>query len=105
MSGGSFDYQQFHISNIADSIENELRLQGTEKDKRELYCSEEYYEKFPEEKLYYTYPVEIQEKFKEAVLALRKAAVYAQRVDWFLSGDDGEESFIKRLAEDLAELS
>lgn len=105
MSGGSFEYQQFHISNIADSIETELKLQGTEKDQRELYSSKEYYEKFPEEKFYYTYPVEVQEKFKEAVLALRKAAVYAQRVDWLLAGDDGEETFLKRLAEDLAELS
>jgi hypothetical protein len=31
--------------------------------------------------------------------------VYAQRVDWLVSGDDGEESFITRLAEDLKELN
>jgi hypothetical protein len=29
------------------------------------------------------------------------AKIYAQRVDWFLSGDDGEETFHERLKEDL----
>jgi len=32
---------------------------------------------------------------------LKKAVIYAQRIDWFLSGDDGEESFHTRLKEDL----
>jgi hypothetical protein len=32
------------------------------------------------------------------------AQVYAHRVDWLLSGDDGEESFLRRLAEDLKNL-
>jgi hypothetical protein len=27
-----------------------------------------------------------------------------QRIDWLLSGDDGEESFIERLKEDLEKL-
>jgi hypothetical protein len=27
-----------------------------------------------------------------------------QRMDWLLSGDDGEESFLKRLDEDLKKL-
>jgi hypothetical protein len=35
---------------------------------------------------------------------LRVAAVYAQRIDWLLSGDDGEESFLKRLKEELGQL-
>ena len=32
------------------------------------------------------------------------AAIYAQRIDWLLSGDDGEESFKRRLKEELDEL-
>ena len=32
---------------------------------------------------------------------LRKAEVYAQRMDWYLAGDDGEESFLERLKQDL----
>jgi len=101
MSGGHFDYNQYRINDIVDSIENELSRQGKEKPMNELYGDKEYFEKYPEEKFYYTYPEIIQEKMKEAVKQLKIAAVYAQRVDWFLSGDDGEESFIKRLQEEL----
>jgi hypothetical protein len=38
------------------------------------------------------------------LIVLRKAAVYAQRVDWLLSGDDGEETFLERLKKDLDKL-
>ncbi len=40
-----------------------------------------------------------------AVFAFRKAAVYAQRVDWLLSGDDSEETFMQRLFDDLKDIS
>ena len=35
---------------------------------------------------------------------LRKAAIYAQRIDWLLSGDDDEKSLKERLEEELKEL-
>jgi hypothetical protein len=41
---------------------------------------------------------------KEAVKALKIAQEYAQRVDWLLSGDDGEESFLSRLDENLKKI-
>jgi hypothetical protein len=44
------------------------------------------------------------EKFKEGLEILRKAEIYAQRIDWLISGDDGEESFLERLKEDLGKL-
>ena len=101
MSGGHFDYKQYQINEIADSIERELNRQGKEKPKDELYGDAEYFKKYPEEQYYYTYSEIVQEKMKEAVRQLKIAAIYAQRVDWFLSGDDGDESFIERLEEDL----
>ena len=101
MSGGHFDYNQYRINDIADRIERILNRQGKEKPKDELYGDKEYYEKYPDEIYHYTYPKIVQEKLREAVKQLKIAAVYAQRVDWFLSGDDGEESFIERLEEDL----
>jgi len=101
MSGGHFDYKQYRINEIIDDIEFQLNRQGKEIPNDELYGNNEYYEKYPEEKFYITYPEEIQEKMKDAIKALKIAFVYAQRVDWFLSGDDGEENFIKRLLEDL----
>ena len=104
MSGGYFDYDQYRINDIANSIERKLNRQGKEKPKDELYGDEEYFERYPDEKYYDTYPKIVQEKMREAVKQLKIAAGYAQRVDWFLSGDDGEESFIERLAEDLKAL-
>ena len=104
MSGGAFDYNQYRIREIWEYIQEELDRQGKEKPKDEIYGDEEYFERYPDEKCYDTYPKIVQEKMREAVKQLKIAAVYAQRVDWFLSGDDGEESFIERLAEDLKAL-
>jgi hypothetical protein len=39
-----------------------------------------------------------------AYVALRVAEVYARRVEWMKSGDDGYDSFIERTDEDLEEL-
>ena len=50
------------------------------------------------------YSKETIKEFKKGLNILRKAYVYAQRIDWLLSGDDGEESFHKRLKEDLDNL-
>lgn len=101
MSGGYFNYNQYLINDIVDSIECELNKQGKEKPKSELYNDKEYFEKYPDEKYYHTYSETVQEKMREAIKQLRIATVYVQRIDWFLSGDDGEDCFIKRLAEDL----
>ena len=101
MSGGYFDYQQYRITDIADSIQSELDKQGTPKPKDELWDTEDYYEKHPEELNHFTYPIAIQGRMKEGIAILKIASVYAQRIDWFLSGDDGEESFLKRLDEEL----
>ena len=47
---------------------------------------------------------EVLEEFKKGLEILKKAAIYAQRIDWLLSGDDGEDSFKRRLKEELDEL-
>jgi hypothetical protein len=39
------------------------------------------------------------------VRKLKEAYIYAQRIDWLVSGDDGEGSFKVRLAKDLRELA
>ena len=49
----------------------------------------------------YGYRFETLRQMKRAVKCLRKAAVYAQRIDWLLSGDDSEETFMARLIPDL----
>lgn len=52
----------------------------------------------------YGYTEETLAEFRKAVEILKQAEVYAQRIDWLLSGDDGEESFHERLKEDLEKL-
>ena len=64
-----------------------------------------YYEEHPEEMYYYTYPEIVQEKIKEGIKQLKIASVYARRIDFLLSSDDGDESFIFRLSEDLNKIS
>lgn len=40
---------------------------------------------------------------KEAYRQIRIAEIYAERVDWMMSGDDSEECFRERIKEDLTE--
>jgi len=89
MSGGHFDYQQYRIDDIANEIERIIMdNKNTEVDEwgsrvGRFYTNE-------------TICLLI-----DAHAALKRAATYAQRVDWLLSGDDSEESFARRLKEDL----
>ena len=75
MSGGHFDYHQYRIREIAESVEDIIQN--------------------------YEYPPEVLEKIKEGSDTLKKAEIYAQRIDWLISGDDGPETILKRLKEDL----
>jgi MoxR-like ATPase len=108
MSGGRFDYDQYKIGYIADAIEDEIEKSGRPKTrqeiKKETWHNDEWYRKYPEDLNHYKYPDEVIEKFKEGVQLLRKAQIYAHRIDYLLSSDDGEESFLKRLKEELDKL-
>lgn len=105
MSGGHFDYKQYQIDQIVDSIERIIENNGRKKTDEELkderWHGPDWYEQYPEDLYHYKYPDEVIEKFKEGVDILRTAAIYAQRIDWLLSGDDGNESFLRRLKEEL----
>ena len=106
MSGGFFDYQERRIEDIADSIEEVIRDNKKEKSKEDLfpwnydsdgkvydYC-----------KYYYGYSDETVKLLKKALQKLREAAIYAKRVDYLLSGDDGEDTFKSRLEKELEDL-
>jgi hypothetical protein len=109
MSGGRFNYDQYKIGYIADDIEKEIEMSGKPLTKEELkaesWLGDDWYVRHPEDLCHYKYPDEVIAKFKDAVNILRIAEVYAHRVDWLLSGDDGEESFLERLDEDLRKLN
>jgi hypothetical protein len=107
MSGGAFNYDQYKIRQIADQIDHEIELSGRPKTKEEIkddFKNSEWYEKYPEDLNHYKYPDHVIEQFKNAVNALRVAEIYAHRIDWLISGDDGEDTFIERLKEDLKKL-
>jgi hypothetical protein len=100
MSGGHFDYAQYRINDMVCAIEgiianNNLEIAEEDKPKDEWGYDEQ---------RYYEYPPHIIEEFKNAIKHLKMAQIYAQRVDWLVSGDDNEESFISRLDEDLENL-
>lgn len=103
MSGGKFAYEQYKIRQIWEEIQQELDKQGQEKEVNNVW-EKEYYEKYPEQRFEEVYREDVQQIFKDGIEALKKAEVYAQRIDWFLSGDDGEDSLVSRLKFDLDEL-
>ena len=109
MSGGAFNYDQYKIGYMVDQIEEILVKNGVEKTpedlKKEGWRDPDWYKKYPEDLFHYKYPDEVIEKMKEGIEVLKRAQIYAQRIDWLLSGDDGEESFLRRLEEDLNELN
>lgn len=85
MSGGRFEYKQYHIKDIAETIKEDIyRLEN----------DSEYFDWISDRKTLIV-------NMKQTYITLLSAYIYVQRLDWLLSGDDGEESFKIRLEEDL----
>jgi predicted Zn-dependent protease len=76
MSGGYFDYVQDRMLRAADRLAS-------------LIETDDQYSK------------ETLAEFGKALTMLRASAIYLQRIDWLISGDDSEETFHKRLKEEL----
>lgn len=89
MSGGYFDYQQFHIGGISRAIEE---LIESNHDQTLNSWGEKVGRNYSDETI---------AKFKQAVTVLKKAEAMAQRIDWLVSGDDSEESFHRRWNEEV----
>jgi hypothetical protein len=87
MSGGRFNYNQHRIYDIAETIQSIIDGNKSRDDEFDYGLTDD-----------------VLPTLRDAVKALRIAHVYAHRVDWFLSGDDGEEQFVKRLHEELEAL-
>ena len=77
MSGGEFDYIQFRFSNVAHEIRKWIEKYGG--------C----------------YSEATVQKLEETAAQLELAGKMLHRVDWFISGDDGEESFHERWKTEL----
>jgi hypothetical protein len=92
MSGGHFQYKQWEIGNIADEVEQLI----IDNDSEEL-------NEYGDVKGSY-YSQETIDEFKKALVILRQAYIYVQRIDWLESGDDGEDIFHSRLKHDMDKL-
>ena len=105
MSGGYWGYFEYRFTDVVGDIKSIIEKNCKEKTKEELsYYNPEYYEKWPEEKYHYKYSDEVIEEFKKGVEIIVQAQIYTQRLDYLLSRDDGEETFLEQLKEDLDNL-
>jgi len=83
LSGGHFGYIQHQMDECAEQLE------------RELADPESYAGRMEPN---------THESLRLCARTLREAAIRLHRADWLLSGDDGEESYHKRLVDDLVAL-
>lgn len=84
MSGGYFDYHNYVIRDFAEKIEDVV--ESNDDETLDEYGTTKGRNLSPE----------VIEKFQEAIYTLRQASKMLHRVDWLLSGDDSEESFLRR---------
>lgn len=83
MSGGHFNYDQYRLGDICAELE--LLIVNNDSEEGRGYSKDTI------------------EAFEEALFFLRTAFIYVQRIDWLVSDDDSEESFHRRLNQELAE--
>ena len=85
MSGGHFDYLQYRIDEAAEKLGELIeRIENPIPDEWNYELSKETID-----------------KFKECYTMLSVGGKMLHRIDWLVSGDDGEQCFHKRLKEDL----
>jgi len=114
MSGGAFNYVQYQFGEVAEDIRRVIKdNNSTEKDEfgfgevaediRRVIKDNNSTEKDEfGDTVGRHLPADIIAKFEETAATAEKAARMVTRVDWLLSGDDGEDSFRRRwIEEDL----
>jgi hypothetical protein len=104
MSGGRFNYIQYQFTDVIEELQSIIDNNGKElskEEKREISLDPEYFEKYSSEAFYPEWSNETLMQLRIGIVHLKFAQIYLQRIDWLLSSDDSEESFHKRLQEDL----
>ena len=92
MSGGTFNYAQYRIEwEIAERLWQEI-ISNKKSDESELESGALEEHRWSDETIV---------EFYKAMEALRRAYVYAHRIDWLIACDDGEDTFHRRLQDDL----
>jgi len=96
MSGGTFNYKQYAITEIIDKLEEVLDEQGKPNPDYGRYDWETELLRCDSEN--------VQMVIKEAIHTLKRANIFVKCIDWYLAGDNGEDSFFKSLVQELEEL-
>lgn len=81
MSGGHFDYGCFRISQFADELGREIRMNNTPKEDQLGYCPN-----FDDDTI---------RLLKECHRIIEIAGNLAKEVEWLYSGDTSEDTFIE----------
>lgn len=95
MSGGYFDHKQFGITEIIEGMDEVLERLDIEPGQTENPYDDESLQPYVDDIARFKTEVE------KAKYHLKMAHTMVQRIDWFLSGDDGWDSFQIRLEEEL----
>lgn len=107
MSGGSMDYVAWKIRDAARHIQDELANAELRKKHKRYYDVCEVDRKEHPELAYLQSPEALTDavikRLRDALVCVRKAAIYAERVEWLTSGDDGYENFCMRTDKQLAD--
>ena len=97
MSGGFFDYSQQRFENeFVEPFIEKLKRFKEYRNMKSFTDEDDFYRWFAND-----ISEDTMEEFRNAARIMKQAVVYAQRIDWFLSGDDGEDSFHERLKKEL----
>ena len=89
MSGGHFEYKEYSIQEISDSIKS--IIETNDSDEKNIYGEDVSY-KFSEGTI---------KKMREAVSLLNRAFIYVKKIDLLVSGDIGEETFNKEMIKEI----
>jgi len=107
MSGGSMDYVGFKIEQAAEYVAQEIaRIEKMDAKKiaDEFHPCNYYVKNYPDKK-FLASPTglrrETLKRLRAAEKAMRIAAIYAIRVEWLTSCDDGYDNFILQTDEEL----
>lgn len=107
MSGGSMDYAFWKIDEAASHIQRELANVELRRGSGRFCDVSNYYQKEYPDVDYLKSPEALTDavikRLRDALVCVRKASIYAKRVEWLTSGDDWYESFCTRTDEELAD--
>lgn len=102
MSGGKYDYAYFRISELADNIERDFVNDG-EFEVEDFLVEDEGFNEKPIRKSNRIADATEEEKniilaeVKSLIKDLKNCALRAKEIEWYMSGDTGATTYLKRL--------